>query len=240
MYRELTCNMYVAYVLNGAAAVVEIEMLCVSFFIFRRFPNFIEYFSHMNTLASSHKPTCMHFELADYGLFFLLSFYFYCAVHTESRRCCWLLLVACCLAIHRISSWFAYTHDSEPAGKCITSQYYLRPYHLLFASPLIWNGPDDVCNSGGIASQKDCMRQFSLLLRLCLFLVFFWIWIGASCEPRIGFWIWLLLLFYCTSRLVYTHFSSQFGVLTSGLHCWIWLVLVSSCTVEADEVLQSE
>lgn len=102
---------YKTHILSYTAAVAEIEMLWVCFFIFRRFPNFIEYFSHIKIYACTHKPTS--YALRTRGLWFFSSHFYYCAVHTESRRrrrcCCWLLLVACCLAIHRISSWFAYT-----------------------------------------------------------------------------------------------------------------------------------
>lgn len=86
----------------------------------------------------------------------LFSFLLLRGPYRISKKKKMLLLVASCCLLFSYSSYIIVVcvHIIPSHGKCITSQYYLRPYHLLFALPLIWHGPDDVCNSRAVLRTK--------------------------------------------------------------------------------------
>lgn len=79
------------------------------------YPNFIEYFSHKHTPNSRI-------------MFFYLSFI---VTHTESKKLLVAFCSACCLPIHRISSWFAFILYNSKLWKM-----YHRP--ILFCVHIIY------------------------------------------------------------------------------------------------------
>lgn len=133
------------------------------------YPNFIEYFAlRMHALRTHLEYVCAFF------LFFFCTSVLYCI--EEADGC----LLACCLAIHRISSMQKHTVYDSKQNMYHRGQYSLRAYHLLFASsdtkrPMMMcaaaaNGKRAVCDN---FQRHACTRTGARSSNFIYFLFFY-------------------------------------------------------------------